>query len=103
MKPDNLIVDPRTGDTEQAEDVINELREVLKKHQCILMLSSAIGQPNEIVLAKVTEISGTVLPGMQPDISKMKGRAIAGIRNITPISTEWRRIDWTPPAATRTQ
>ena len=45
-------------------------------------MTSPMGQPHEITLAKLL------------DPYSLKARAIAGIRSITPERIEWRKIDW---------
>jgi len=73
----SLIIDPTTGDTDRAEDIIMELVELCKKHNCVLK-----SEQGWIVLAKVE------------DPFRMKAKAIARIKHITPRSAAWDKVIW---------
>ena len=77
----SLVVNPLTGDTDRAEDILDEIQDVMKKHGCVLMISTDIGRPQEMLLAKVTD------PAM------MQARVIAGIKDISPFRRTWRKIE----------
>ncbi len=75
LKPD-LILNPQTGDIDSAGEILDELFEVLKKHNCALVHQDAC-----MVLGKVMGFGE-------------KLRVIAHVRQITPDFIEWKAIDW---------
>ncbi len=77
LKPD-LIIKPESGDIDTAAEILDEIFEVLKKHNCALVHTDPC-----IVLGKVMGFG-----------EKLK--VIAHVRQITPDFIEWRKVDWTP-------
>jgi len=77
LKP-TMIVRPETGDVDTAEEILDELLQVLRKHNCALVHMDPC-----IVLGKVMGFGE-------------KLNVIAHVRQITPDFIEWKKIDWTP-------
>ena len=73
MQP-NMVVDPRTGDVERIEDILNELAQVVAKHGCAL-----IHQKGMMLLVKIE--TGQTL------------RALADIGEISQLQVQFRRFD----------
>jgi len=77
----SLIVDPNTGDSERAEDIVRELMDLFKKHNCVLMVDRESGH---ITLARVI------------DQFRMQAKFMAQIVHITPRSYLMRPRTWGP-------
>lgn len=84
MPDERKVIDPTTGETEHADEVIRELQEVLTKHNYVL-----ISKPHAMVLAKIVNLGA------------MQCKAIAEIQHITPRKITARTFDWTPEALAR--
>jgi hypothetical protein len=79
MAGENLIIEAQPGDRERAHDILSEICQVLKKHNCVLMRGE-----HGMVLAPIIDVFG------------MKCRAIAHVKTLTPATMEWAVIDWKP-------
>ena len=77
LKP-TMIVRPESGDVDTAEEILDEIFAVLKKHNCALVHQSAC-----MVLGKSIGFGEQL-------------KVIAHVRQITPDFIEWKKIDWTP-------
>lgn len=77
MEGPKLIVDPQTGDTERAEDVLDEICGVLKRRGYVLEHTDRC-----MILAKVEAGIGH------------RARVIAEVKRITPDRYDWRKLDW---------
>ncbi len=77
-----LVPGGKLGDSEHAEDILQELHAVLKKHGCIL-----IHEPNGMILGKVPPGLGTTV------------RALAVVKLIAPDHFIWAKIDWSQDGA----
>ena len=78
----SLTADPLTGDPDRAGDILEEIRIVMKRYGCVLMLSKPnIAGECEMLLAKVT------------DAAMYNARVIAGIKDISPFRVTWRKIE----------
>ncbi len=73
----SLLGMPKVGDSEHAEDILQELHAVLKKHGCILAHES-----NGMILGKVPPGLGTTV------------RVMAVVKLIAPDHFIWAKIDW---------
>lgn len=81
-----LIVDPRTGDTARAQDILDELQAVLKKYGYALAIANPPGPgygPKVIALAKVDGPAVNV-----------QARVVAIVKQITPYMIEYDVVDW---------
>lgn len=79
--PPTLLIDPKSGDTISAEDILGEIYTVLSKHGYGLIHNPVKGA---MVLAKVSVFGNDA-------------RVIAEVQSITPNGgVVWRPIDWTP-------
>ncbi len=74
---EDLIIKPQTGDDVSALDVLNEIREVLRKRGYLLT-----HKPEAMLLVKVESEA------------LMVGRAMAYVKQINPRIIEWKAIDW---------
>ena len=83
LKPD-LIINPQTGDVDTAQEILDEIFQVLKKHNCAL-----VHEDHCMVLGKSIGFGERL-------------KVIAHVRQITPDFIEWKQINWTPKAL-RTQ
>lgn len=77
MDTSRLIVNPKSGDTKSAEEILHDLAAVLRQHGCILAHAR-----NFFVLAKVE------------DDALKQARVIAAVTLLTGTVMEWKEIDW---------
>lgn len=80
------IIDPKTGDTARAEDILGELCAVLRKYGYGLLFNP---QRGVMALAKIEGSYGHT------------ARVIAEIQRILPDGAVWRAINWTPTPKTK--
>lgn len=80
VKVPSLIVDPKTGDTARAEDILGEVQAVMKKYGYGLIFNP---QKRVMVLAKVSAFGH-------------EARVIAEVHRILPTGSVFKQIDWTP-------
>ena len=74
----NPILEPKPGDPDRAEDLLNELQAVLRKRNAALVI-----QNGELYVA---------VPKRDSNVKEL--RAIAQVQEITPWRILWRPIDW---------
>lgn len=72
------IINPRTGDKHAAEDILNDLCQVLRKYGYGLLFDKSRGV---MTLSKLDDLG--------------HARPIAWIERLVPNGAIWREIDWT--------
>jgi hypothetical protein len=78
----NPLLLPKPGDPDRAEDVLDEIQAVLRKRNAALVLQD-----------------GRLFLGVPSDSAHKKElRAIAEVKQITPLEITWRPFDWSVKA-----
>jgi hypothetical protein len=76
----NPLIEPKPGDPDRAEDLLDEIQAVLRKRNAALVIQN-----------------GRLFVAVPGERSK-ELRAIAEVRYISPAQIDWRPFDWTAKA-----